>query len=254
MILNPDEIPTRERLILTGLFLSKYGAKGLKRLGFSTYAEAYNVVGYALGSRPTSIKNYRDEFDPLFPNPRKGWHKRAIRVYCKKVLDEYRGLDFESFSGLVRSFAGDDENALSRIEEEAQPKQRPSGFAQRLITGLAAERYFESVCASVPEFDGWNVENTTQLGCGYDFRLHRPKEKGFLAVEVKGVRENAGSIILTPREHDVATQMRRRFFLFVVKNFRKTPYHELYPDPVSGTLQFNRVERVLVQVSWLAQV
>lgn len=81
MILNPSRIKIREKLILTGIYLSKYGDLGLKKLGFRTYAEAYNVVGYALGSRPSSIKNYRDEFDPIFPNSRKGWHKRETRQY-----------------------------------------------------------------------------------------------------------------------------------------------------------------------------
>ena len=49
MILNPARIATREKLILTGIYLSKFGPLGLKRLGFRTFAEAYNVVGYALG-------------------------------------------------------------------------------------------------------------------------------------------------------------------------------------------------------------
>ena len=116
MNLDPSRIPTREKLILTGIFLSKFGLMGLKKLGFRTYAEAYNVVGYALGSRPSSIKNYRDEFDRIFPNSRKGWHKREIREYCKKVLDEYGKLDFASFSGLIRSFVGYDENIWSGVQ------------------------------------------------------------------------------------------------------------------------------------------
>ena len=70
MELNPQRISSREKLILTGLFLSKYDKLGLRRLGFETFLEAFNVVGYALGGKPASIKNYRDEFDPLFPNRR----------------------------------------------------------------------------------------------------------------------------------------------------------------------------------------
>jgi hypothetical protein len=116
MILDPGQIPNREKLILTGIFLSKFGSLGLKKLGFRTYAEVYNVVGYALGSRPSSIKNYRDEFDPIFPNSRKGWHKREIREYCKKVLDKYKKLDLESFVGLIKSFVGYDENDWSTVQ------------------------------------------------------------------------------------------------------------------------------------------
>jgi len=254
MNLDPSRIPNREKLILTGIYLSKFGSLGLKRLGFRTYAEAYNVVGYALGARPSSIKNYRDEFDPIFPNPRKGWHKREIRQYCKKVLDEYGKLDFVSFSGLIKSFVGYDENTWSGIQTKDDGEERASGFAKRLITGLAAERYFESVHSTLPEFQGLSMENTTQLGCGYDFRLTKHGAKDFLAVEVKGLREKAGSISLTPREYEAATELQNNFYLFVVKNFQKEPFHELFLNPVAGKLQFTRTERVLVQVSWLTRI
>src|SRR6202790_5830661 len=103
MVLNSQQVTKREKLLLVGLYLSKYDSLGLKKLGFESFAEAFNVIGYALGSKPASIKNYRDEFDPFFPNRRKGWHKRQIRAYCHKVLKENKGLDFESFTGLIKS-------------------------------------------------------------------------------------------------------------------------------------------------------
>ena len=254
MILDPSRIPNREKLILTGIYLSKFGSPGLKKLGFRTFAEAYNVVGYALGSRPSSIKNYRDEFDPFFPNSRKGWHKREMREYCRKVLDQYANLEFEAFAGLIKSFVGYDENTWSSVQTKDEREERASGFAKRLITGLAAERYFESVHSSLLEFQGYAIENTTQLGCGYDFKLSGEKSKDFLAVEVKGIREKVGSVSLTPREYEVAADLQDRFYLFVVKNFQKEPYHELFLNPTAGKLQFTRTERVLIQVSWLTRV
>ncbi len=165
------KIATREKLILAGLYLSKYDLLGLKKLGFESFVEAFNVIGYALGSKPASIKNYRDEFDPLFPNGRQGWHKRRTRDYCLTVFEEYNDLDFESFTGLVKSFFGYDESVWSEIVPTEPQDERASAFAQRLITGLAAEQYFESVQADLPEFKGYLVENTTRFGCGYDFRL-----------------------------------------------------------------------------------
>ncbi len=53
---------TRDKLILAGLYLSKFDAAGLQRLGFESFMEAFNVIGYALGGKPARIKNYRDEF------------------------------------------------------------------------------------------------------------------------------------------------------------------------------------------------
>jgi len=254
MLLNPQRIATREKLILTGLYLSKYDAAGVKALGFESFVEAFNVIGYALGAKPASIKNYRDEFDPLFPNARKGWHKRPTRDYCLKVFKEYKSLDFETFTGLVKSFVGYDENVWSGLREKEEKPDGESNFAKRLITGLAAEHYFESVQPSLTEFKGCSIENTTRLGCGYDFRLRAGTRKDFLAVEVKGLADRTGSLSLTPKEHEVAAALVGRFYLFVVKNFREVPFHEIYQDPLSGKLQFTKKERVTVQVAWLASV
>jgi hypothetical protein len=254
MILDPERIANRERLILTGLYLAKYDSAGVRRLGFRSFAEAYNVIGYALGSQPASIKNYRDEFDPFFPNQRKGWHKRPIRAYCLKVFEEYKSLDVELFTGLIKSFVGYDENVRSEIEGSEGREESASGFAKRLITGLAAERYFESVQAGLAEFRGLELENTTRLGCGYDFRLHTAEHDRFVVVEVKGLRQLTGALSLTPREYETAKAMRDRFYLFVVKNFQKSPFHEIFPDPLSSRLEFTRSERAVVQVSWFARV
>ena len=239
---------------MVGLYLSKYDSLGLRKLGFESFVEAFNVIGYALGSKPASIKNYRDEFDPLFPNRRKGWHKRQIRDYCLKVCEEYKHLDLESFTGLVKSFVGYDENIWSEVQGKEERDESESQFAKRLITSLAAERYFESVHHTLPEFDGYDLENTTRLGCGYDFRLRKETHKDFLAVEVKGLKERTGSLSMTPKEHELAATLRDRFFLFVVKNFRESPIHEIFQNPLSSRLRFSKNETVTINISWLARV
>ena len=150
---SKKDITTREKSILSGLYLSKYDDTGLRELGFDSFVEAFNVIGFALGIKPRSIKNYRDEFDPLFPNQRMGWHKRKTRDYCMAILNEYAGLDFESFTGLVRSFFGYNEAIESAFGQEL-PVDGSSAFAQRLITGLAAEHYFESIHSDVAQFKG----------------------------------------------------------------------------------------------------
>jgi len=155
------------------------------------------------------------------------------------------------FTGLIKSFVEYDENVLSETNSR---EENASGFAKRLITGLAAEHYFESVQPNLPEFQGFELENTTRLGCGYDFRLRAAKSDEFLAIEVKGLRELTGKLSLTPREYEAAATMRDRFYLFVVKNFEKSPVHEIFPDPLSSRLEFARSERKVIQVSWLASL
>jgi len=250
MLPDLQRVSSREKLILAGLYLSKYDSLGLKKLGFESFQEAFNVIGYGLGSRPASIKNYRDEFDPLFPNKRQGWHKRPRREYCVEIYKKFKDLDFEIFSALLKSFVGYDENALSVTESKEEKKDGGSFFAKRLITGLAAEHYFEAIQPKLPEFKDYMLENTTRLGCGYDFRLARKSDDKFLAVEVKGLQDRTGSLAMTPKEYDVASSLSDRFFLFVVKNFREVPAHDIYRNPLSSSLKFTRKERVVVQVSW----
>lgn len=252
---SPADLATRQKLILCGLYLSKFDSRGLTSLGFESFTEAFNVIGYALGTRPASIKNYRDEFDPLFPNPRVGWHKRAIREYCRVVYERYKGLELEDFTGLVKSFFGYDGLGVSEVPQTEKAEDGTSAFAQRLVTGLAAEHYFETVHPSLQEFRGLVVENTTRFGCGYDFRLRGgPERENFLAVEVKGLKDLTGSLSMTGKEYDVASSLRDRFFLFVVKNFKDVPFHAIFRDPLSSGLEFRRIERVTVQVSWSTTV
>lgn len=254
MPFNHRHIVQREKLILAGLFLAKYDVLGLEKLGFDSFVEAFNVIGYALGGRPASIKNYRDEFDPFFPNQRKGWHKRPLREHCRKVLEAHKHTDLETFSSLVKALIGYDDNAWSELKLQDEQDSDDSSFAKRLITGLAAEHYFESVQPTLPQFQGYAVENTTRLGCGYDFRLRAPTVKDFLAVEVKGLQSGTGSLSLTPKEYEVAGSLSDRFFLFVVKNFRESPIHDIYKNPLAAGLRFTKRERVIIQVSWLASV
>ena len=254
MHLDPQRIGAREKLILAGLFLAKFDALGLKSLGFESFTEAFNVMGFGLGAKPASIKNYRDEFDPLFPNPRKGWHKRRTRQYCLEVFEKYRGLELAAFTGLLKGMVGYDEK-LPSIQSTGEDRvDGETLFAQRMVTGLAAEHYFETVQPGLPEFKDFDLTNTTRLGCGYDFRLTKGIGDEFLAVEVKGLNERKGNLSLTSKEYETAATLNERFYLFVVVNFQESPYHTVYRNPLASGLRFARKERVVVQVAWSTSV
>ena len=99
------DLVVRQKLMLSGLYLSKFDVLGRKKLGFENWLEAFNVIGLGLGAKPASVKGYRDEFDPLVSSRRKGWHKRPVRDHCRAIYEQYKGLDFETFTALVRSFS-----------------------------------------------------------------------------------------------------------------------------------------------------
>ncbi len=109
-------------------------------------------------------------FDPLFANARGGWHKRPRRAYCMGLLDRYGALALDEFASLIRSFIGMDARVADLFQEESEGGAGLSAFASRVATGIAAERYFQTVLPDLPEFRGYSLEDTTQLGCGCDFR------------------------------------------------------------------------------------
>jgi len=250
MPLEKNYFSTREKLMLAGLFLAKFDTEGLVRLGFSNFKEAFNVIGYALGGKPASVKNYRDEFDPIFPNPRKGWYKRPLREHCHRIEQEFASLDIESFGSLVGSLFTYDQNRASDIEPPDEQRPEESAFAKRLVTGLAAEHYFEAVFSTVPQFCGHTLQNTTRFRLRLRFPCNRVDSDEFLAVEVKGIQAKSGSIAFTPKEYLTAGKLADRYFLFVVKNFRESPSHAIYQNPLGAGLRFTKNEQVVINTTW----
>lgn len=240
----------RDKSIVCGLFLSKFDSEGLTVLGFDTFKEAFNVLGLAIKANPASIKNYRDELDPLFPNSRLGWHKRKLREHCQKIYETYHSYGLEEMASLIANITGcdltPDYNDTGLDETES--------FAKRLATGRAAENFFLANYRTEPEFASLDVVDVTQTGCGFDFRLQLDAAMSFNAVEVKGIRQDKGSISLTKKEHLVAGTLRESYYLYVVKNFDDVPYAVNYCDPLRSGLNFSRTERIVIQIAWSAKL
>jgi hypothetical protein len=255
---NLAAIGRRDRQILCGLFLSKYDRAALDYLGFASFTEAFNTLGYSLQARPASIKNYRDELDPYFPNPRKGWHKRALRDHCQRILEMYRDATLRQLGDLIQTivFPHHEITASPEVQQVLfrHKADENSSFAKRLITGLAAERYFTAHYAEMPEFTGKTLTDTTHWGCGFDFKVTTASEDSYDAVEVKGLRYKSGQIQLTHLEWDMAQALRQRYYLVLVRNFAEVPFHTVIPDPAHANLDFLKTTRKETRVSWSAHI
>jgi hypothetical protein len=240
-----------DRTTLAGLYIAKFDKEALAALGFTGMWQAFNVIGYSLGSGPASIKNYRDEFDRLFPdNPRKGW-QRPLKTRSAKIFDDFNSLDFAAFTELIKSFL------LSHYDEEKEiaaviKPDMSETVAKRLITGKAAEEYFKINYPKIEHFAGYELKDTTNLACGFDFKLSL--QSNFYCVEVKGLNQNSGNIIMTEKEYSVASELKRSYCLFVVKNFVEKPNHHCIFDPAHTGLNFKRIERQVVQISYSTTV
>lgn len=255
MTLDSTKLSAYDKSVVAGLYLSKFNSAGLKFLGFSSFKEAFNAIGLALSTKPASIKNYRDEFDPYFPSGRKGWRKRGMQADRRVIFESFKGVEMEPLADFLRaSIYGGDLGLLGETGSSEEAGETESSFAKRLITGLAAENYFEAVHASLPVLRDYRLENVSRMGCGFDFKLSNGRSSDYLAVEVKGLNEPRGTVALTEKEHKVAGLLSDRFFLFVVRNFRETPLHNIYRNPLNSDLSFARHERPVIQVSWRVMV
>lgn len=245
--------PYRDKAILLGLYLSRFGRDALKSFGFSTYKEAYNTFGYSVGVRPASIKNYRDEFDPYTQSGRKGWHRREIRDYCKRIMDSTQSLSLGDFHRLVRSFVTDKYVDINDLPSTQRLPGNSAALANRMVTGKAAEEYFVMNYQSIPQFQNHSLTDTTNMGCGFDYKLSMEKSNYY--VEVKGINGRQGSILMTEKEHEMAESLADKFCLFVVSNFKDTPVHQMFFNPLhSGMIAFRRQERHILQVSYTANI
>lgn len=249
LILELTRMSARDKAVVVGIYLSKFDKMALNEFDFSGFRQAYNVFGYSIGIVPKSIQNYRDEFDSIFPNNRKGWRNRKLRDYCGLILDKVNVLTFEDFSRIIRCFI-DNKFIYNELESSFA---KDAFSAQRLITGKAAEEYFEMKCREIDVFNGFELNNTTNFGCGYDYRMTCNDE--YYCVEVKGLNECFGSILMTQKEYDVAEVVGDRYCLFLVKNFKKTPEHQLFFNPVRNkSLTLVRQEKMIKQVSYCSRV
>jgi hypothetical protein len=237
-------LSVREQSILLGLYLSKFDVEGISALGFSSFVEVYNTFALAIGTKPATIKNYRDELDPYFPNARKGWHQRPLREHCAKIFDEFKEVDIGTLQNMVCNWV-----SVPLTEDETLSQDQDSTFAKRLITGKAAENFFIQNYSKERVFQATELVDVTQTGCGYDFRLHEKTNDVSFAVEVKGLRMSSGSLAMTDKEYRVANEIGDRYFLYVVKNFEEIPMAINIRNPLKSSLDFNKYERLVTQVS-----
>lgn len=231
----------REGAILSGLFLSKFGKEGLLTLGLKTYKEAYTIFGLAFNVAPASIKNYRDEFDAVFPNRRRGWHKRQMREYVAKVYRTASDIDLPSAILLLAEIAEFELPDSYFTSKSAKSATSPNSVLnQRGITGKAAENFFITNYRKIAAFKEYSICDVTSTGCGFDFKLEGKDRRAaeYLAVEVKGLNSSKGQLSMTNREYITADRLAGRYFLYVVRNFAETPSILVYNDPVGSGLPF----------------
>lgn len=103
-----------------GYLASRFDDRLPKDLGFGTFVGFSRHVAEKLGVKENSVKNWRDEFDGLNPDPdrkRKGWDRKPTpsRVYMKMQLDTWT---YAQLSGLANSVLGRSADFTARSVDE----------------------------------------------------------------------------------------------------------------------------------------
>jgi len=237
-------------VLIVTFYLSKYDRQACRALGYNNFHQAFEDVGHRLGVKPNTIKNRRDEFDPIHDNGRVGWYQRGLRSSYAKIVQMFDNLSFEALTDLVRDLLNDGGQSLDvepmLMALNAQGDKQQSVFVPRAATGRKAEecfiRWFHE---GVLPFQGKLVDKR-DYGCGYDFFV-----EGHIShqVEVKGLVSETGGVLLTDKEWQTARHYKQNYSLFVVYSVDDNPTWTIINNP-SLCLSPKMSVRTVVQVSW----
>ena len=217
-----------EALVL-GYAMSRLDIHYLECRKVKTWQQAYQEAAIALFKPPTTFDNLRDEFDPIHPNPRRGWRNRPMRPNRERVVIELAEVSDEALVEMVsRILQRDEEAVVEAIDALAVVTKVPANVAERLLTGRRAEDYFLENCLRLVNADPAEIVDLRLSAGGFDFGIRNKPET---AVEVKGLKLKSGGILFTDREWQEAKRRRQDYLLVVVGNLAAEPIAQVIPDP-----------------------
>ena len=87
--------------IIVSYYLSRFDQKAYNQLHFGNVGETHKQIGNILNVKESSIKNYRDIFDPYYDNDRVGWVDYKLGSSEKEIMANFEGFDFEDITSLI---------------------------------------------------------------------------------------------------------------------------------------------------------
>lgn len=250
-----SETKKRTRLeteaIVIGYAMSRLDREYLAVRNCSTWQAAYEEAAKLLAKPPETFNNLRDEFDPVHPNDRKGWHNRTMRDSRQKVLNELKDLSDDALMELVKHILRRDEETIGEaIDSLAEVNHIAHNVAERLLTGRRAEEYFLANSQQLIQVPPTNIIDPRNSACGYDFSVQAQPR---WAIEIKGLKTSRGVIQFTDREWTEAKLRGIDYWLVVVGNLATQPIPKVFRDPYHALTIQSRY-RQTVAIEWTATV
>lgn len=234
-------------------YLSRFNNQALANLNYTTWNNAFEDIGKRLNVKPHSVKNWRDEFDPLFVH-RAGWYQRPMspsRVKVAQALEDLnesqiRSIANDIITGKIKEDPEEEEQLLLIVTDDTKDKI-PRKFILRAPTGKAAENYFIQYYNKTFIPRRGALLDCRDLGCGYDFKIESKNLDTY--VEVKGLADFSGGVLFTDKEWQVATEKGEDFFLCIVKNVNENPEINFIQNPASKIKPKKNIYTT-IQINW----
>jgi hypothetical protein len=231
----------RTNLLIVAFYLSKFDKIAITNLGYNGFRDAFRRIGEKLGYSPNTVKNRRDDFDPLFPH-RAGWYQVELSSKSLNIVDKFDHLSEEGLRAIVLDILNQKmDNELNTTLENVNEERK---YAAIGLTGKKAEAYFIEWFSE--NYPNSVLIDTRDLGCGYDFAV-KDSEKVF---EVKGVSGSEGGIRFTDKEWSVANAKESDYVLVIVSNcFSDAPNLDIHTNPSEYLEPVKQISTVIA-VNW----
>jgi hypothetical protein len=249
-VAHSRQIIENESLIVA-YAMSRLDRKFLETLRLPSWSAAFKQIGSQIDTKPSSLKNLRDEFDPVHENARRGWINRPMRPNRQRVIAEFSELSDDGLMEIVgRILSRDPEVTEEVVVPLAASRSRLENVAERLRTGRLAEEFFLRESKSICGIGADDILDRRNDAQGFDFSV---LSRSSLMIEVKGISHTAGEILFTDREWSVAKQSRDDYWLVVVGRLPDVPLAKLVVDPFS-CLRIRSVIERCTRISWRSRV
>lgn len=255
-IIYPMATTPRKPLLETSALIVGYAMSRLDR-GYleahklKSWKEAFRQAGDALKIAPASLKNLRDEFDPVHGNARKGWQDRPMRLNRQRIMGQLCEVSDAALLDLVNGILTHHPETVQEVVEPlSNPADRFHNVAERLRTGRLAEEFFLANSTMIASIKFKSILDHRNLARGYDFGVRMRED---LAIEVKGLKQTRGSILFTDREWSEARSRHVNYWLVVVGNIESKPVAKLIVDP-ANTLKVECKYQTTIVASWRSKV
>jgi len=242
----------RKLALYPAYYLARFNEAAYSRMGYGTMNDTHKAIAEILDIKQTTLKQMRDEFDPLFGN-RAGWYQKKMIVSRELVANALEGLGENDVFAIVTEILNrgirdaDSIAVLLAVPGSSDRKKTAVVFVPRGPTGRLAEEHFMTWYASSHQPVKGELIDTRELGTGYDFEIRTAEETFY--IEVKGLAEKEGGIGFTGKEWETAKETGERYFLCVVSGLKSERQIHLIQNPAARLIPKQNIITT-IQVNW----